>query len=277
MMRRRKRLAAAGHPGTAVHVGPEWVGWSQLIAHPDSPRGGGGLGRFVPLGPQITKPDGDLPSPWQHDPVGAEPLDASAAAPTPPNPPPLTNPRSLGVIKEVQNEFVDYKIDAEIVADGSGGVTSGADTSFNTVPSTSPDYDSKDGKIIKFNGKVTFKGTIQIQTKYAADSNANSLSCYGRGTTPTDVKNRDITLGFHESCHRADYEAFLKAHALPDPPAMSIGMKAADYDKAAAAFSAAVNKYFADMKADSIKNTDEVGFTMSKSDKTKSCYVHMVP
>src|SRR5439155_15004300 len=121
--------------------------------------------------------------------------------------------------------------------DGSGGVSTGAETSFSQVASTSPGYDaSADGKVLKFNGKFTFKGTIQIQTNYAADSNASTLSCYGRGTTTSDVANRDITLGFHESCHRADYQAFLKANTLPDAPTMNIGMKAADYDKSAAAF-----------------------------------------
>ncbi|MBI3864086.1 MAG: hypothetical protein HY290_19560, partial [Planctomycetia bacterium] len=171
---------------------------------------------------------------------------------------------------------VDYKIEAEIIADGSGGST-GADTSFSKIASSSPSYDAENGKITKFKGKFTFKGTIQIQTKYAADSTATSLSCYGRGTTTTDVANRDITLGFHESCHRADYQAYLKANALPDPPTMTIGMKSDDYDKSAAAVSKAITKYYADMTADSIKKTDDVGFTLAKSNQTNSCYVHVVP
>jgi hypothetical protein len=270
-------LSAAGRPGTSVRVGSEWVGWQQRVADPGAPLGGGGLGHFAPRTPLSDDVTSDLPGPGRPGPIGAEPLDVPITTPKPANSPPVTNPASLGVIKEVQNDFVDYKIEAEVVADGSGGVTTGADTSFSKVASTSPGYDSDGVKITKFNGKFTFKGTIQIKTKYAADSNASTLSCYGRGTTDTDVKNRDITLGFHESCHRADYQAYLKANALPDPPAMSIGMKAADYDKAAAAFSAAVNKYYADMQADSVKTTDEVGFTLSKSNKTNSCYVHVVP
>ena len=54
-------------------------------------------------------------------------------------------------------------------------------------------------------------------------------------------------------------------------------MKAADYDKAAAAFVTAINKYYADMKADSISKTDDVGFTLSKSNQTNSCFVHELP
>lgn len=275
-MSRPERLACAGRPGTSISVGREWVGWTQLVAHPSAPRGGGGPGNFAPSLPLTADADSDLPSPWQPAPVGAEPLDTPAPAPKPANAPPVTSPGSLGVLKEVKNDLVDYKIEGEILADGSGGTT-GADTSFSKVASSSPGYDSDGVKITKFKGKFTFKGTIQIQTKYAADSTANTLSCYGRGTTDSDVKNRDITLGFHESCHRADYEAYLKANALPDPPAMSVGMKAADYDAAAAAFSAALNKYYADMKADSIKKTDQVGFTLSNANKTNSCYVHVLP
>ncbi len=277
-MRHAKRLTCGGRPGTAVRVGPEWAGWSQFVAHPRAPAGSGGPGNFAPGAPLSSNEESDLPSPWLPGPTGAVPLDTPTTVPKPANPAPVTNPASLGVVKEVKNDLVDYKIEAEILADGSGGVTTGADTSFSRVSSKSPGYEAdKSGKITKFNGKFTFKGTIQIQTKYADDSNPNSLSCYGRGTTDTDVQNRDISLGFHESCHRADYQAYLKANPLPDPPTMTIGMKATDYDQAAAAFAAALNKYWADMKADSIKKTDEVGFTLSKANATNSCYVHAVP
>lgn len=271
----------AGRPGTSVRVGEDWVGWSGIVAHPDSPLGSGGPGGFSPRFPLNADSASDLPSSMQPGPLGAVPLDAPAAAPKPApkpaNPAPTTTVESLGVQKEVQSDLVDYKIEAEVVADGTGGVTTGADTSFTKIASTAPEYDADGGKITKFKGKFTFKGTIRIETKYAADSNANSLSCYGRGTTDTDVANRDISLGFHESCHRADYKAYLSANKLPDPPAMSIGMKATDYDKAAAAFSASLTKYWADMTADSIKKTDDVGFTLKKSNQTNSCFVHILP
>jgi hypothetical protein len=268
----------AGLPGTSLSIGQAWIGWSELVAHPSAPLGSGGPGNFSPPVPMNADAGGDLPSPWRPGPLGLDdPVAIPTDTPTPANPPPATNPQSLGVVKQAQNEFADYKIEAEIVADGAGGVTTGAKTDFARVASSSPSYEAVNGKITKFAGKFTFKGTITIQTKYAPDSNASTLSCYGRGTTDTDVKNRDITLGFHESCHRADYQAFLKANDLPEPPAMSIGMKASDYDKATAAFAAALNKYYKDMEAESIKKTDEVGFTLSKANKTNSCYVHILP
>jgi hypothetical protein len=276
IMRSQLRFAA-GLPGTSLRVGREWIGWNQVVAHPAAPQGAGGPGNFSPPLPLNADDQSDLPSPWRPGAAWAEPLDTSPAAPKPPNPPPLTNPKSLGVIKQVTKDFVDYKIEGEIVADGSGGVSSGAKTTFSQPGSTSPGYESSGGKITKFAGKFTFNGTIRIQTKYAADSTVSTLSCYGRGTTDADVKNRDITLGFHESCHRADYEAFLTAHALPDPPDLSIGMPVSDYEKAVSAFRAALKQYYADMDAQSVNATDEVGFTLSKSNKTKSCYVHLLP
>ncbi len=237
-MNHQTKIDVAGRPGTSISVGQTWTGWSQLVAHPSAPLGAGGPGNFSPPIPMNAEDGSDLPSPWRPGPLGLD--DAVAIptdTPTPANAPPATNPQSLGVVKQVQNELADYKIEAEIVADGAGGVATGANTSFTRVASSSPSYDAVDGKISKFKGKFTFNGKITIQTNYASDSNASTLSCYGRGTTDADVKNRDITLGFHESCHRADYQAYLNANALPDPPAMSIGMKAtSDYDAAAAAF-----------------------------------------
>jgi hypothetical protein len=261
--RRRTRVArTAGRPGTFVRVGPEWIGWTDRVTHPDARAGGGGPGHFtrMPLGPAD---ESDLPTPWRDAPTRAAPLDAPA--PKPANLPPATTPRSLGVVKEVQTDLIDYRIDAEVVTDGSGG-TSGALTEFSKPASRAPGYAAENGRITKFDGKFTFRGTVQIKTSYAPDATPKTLSCYGRGTTAVDV-----------SCHHADYEAYLKAHALPDPPAMTIGMKAADYDAAVAAFVKAVNGYWAAMQADSVRKTDEVGFTLSKSNSTNSCYVHELP
>jgi len=214
----------------------------------------------------------------QPGPIGATPLDTTApATPKPANAPPATVAESLGTLKEIQNEFADYKVEGEIIADGSDGVSTGANTAFFKVSSTNPTYESANGLITKFNGKFKFSGKITIQTNYASDAKTSTLSCYGRGTTDTDLANRDITLGFHENCHRADYKAYLKTNSLPTPPAMSIGQKATDYDNAAAAFNTALTKFYRDMEADSIKKTDEVGFTLNKANKTNSCFDHILP
>jgi hypothetical protein len=102
-----------------------------------------------------------------------------------------------------------------------------------------------------------YGGTVTIETIYAAGARPDDLSCYGRGTTDDDVRNRDITLGFHESCHRSDYVAYLGVHRLPDPPKLAIDMTVADFEKATAAFGKELKAYFKAMDAESVANTDE--------------------
>ena len=240
-----------------------------------APNGGGGPGHFSRM-PMGTDESSDLPSPWVPGPLAPHRLDQTPGTVKKPNPPPVTAKKSLGEIKKVQNAFVDYLIEAEILEDGAGG-GQGADTSFSKAGSQAPGYEAAKGKITKFDGKLVFKGTIQIQTKYAPGSSASSLSCYGRGTTRQDIEAGNITLGFHESCHRADYEAYLKNNPLPGPPKMEIGMDSKDYDKGAKEFAQAVLSYWKAMKDDSEKKTDQVGFTMKKADASGSCYVHQVP
>jgi hypothetical protein len=170
---------------------------------------------------------------------------------------------------------MDVEVDAEIVADGTGG-GSGAETTFRGGQvSSSPGYSADGhGKIVKFDGKFTWKGTVVIQTNYGSGASADQVSCYGRGTTDGDQRDGNVTLGFHESCHRDDYAAYLKANSLPEPPAMSIGMKATDYDTAVADFGKALRAYFKAMKDDSIATTDEVGHKKSTWLRTKKCFEH---
>jgi hypothetical protein len=257
-------------------VGTEWVGWSDTIAHPGARDGGGGPGHFS----RVALADSgaaDLPSPWQAGPIGSVPMQAQPA-PRPPNPPPATNPRNLGTLKKKATDVFDVLVDYEIVADGAGG-HGGAETSFKGGLTWSAPGFNKDGKgkITKFSEKFVWKGTISIQTLYAPGAHPADVSCYGRGTTPADVSARNITLGFHESCHRDDYVAYLQAHDLPDPPALSVGMSEADYRKAIKDFDEALKKYAKAMESQSFNATDEVGHRKSAWLATHACFRHTVP
>ena len=216
----RKYSSNPGRAGRARRLGRPWVGWAEHIAHPDSPMGAGGLGVFSRRSPIVD--DSDHADPWTRG--GERPVDTLSAPPAP-RPPPVTQPRDLGTLKQAESSLLDVRVDAKIVRDGRGGVETGAVTHVSRVASSSPGYvTDSDGNITRFNGKFRWRGTITVQTRYASDSRPEDPSCYGRGTTVADRQSGRITLGFHESCHRADYVAYLQGHPFPDPPALVIGM-----------------------------------------------------
>lgn len=273
MRRTRQHSSAPGRPGRVERFGSLWVGWSEQVAHPDAPMGGGGLGVFSRQ--SLTEDASDYPSPWAR---GSErPVDALSTPPAT-RPPPVTQPRDLGTLKRVESSLLDVQVDAKVVRDARGGVTTGAVTRFSRVASSSPGYRTDaDGNIVRFTGKFRWKGTITIQTRYAADSRPDDPSCYGRGTTVSDRQSGQITLGFHESCHRADYVAYLQGHPLPDPPALSIGMAEDAYQQELARFQQELDAYWSAMEQDSDRRTDEVGHTKSEVERTGNCYTHVVP
>lgn len=96
-------------------------------------------------------------------------------------------------------------------------------------------------------------------------------------TNPRSLGVLDITLGFHESCHRNDYVAYLGVHRLPDPPKLAIDMTVADFEKATAVFGKELKAYFKAMEAESVANTDEVGHCKSTWVRTRTCFQHTLP
>jgi hypothetical protein len=198
-------------------------------------------------------------------------------APTPANSPPATNPRSLGSKAQANDDLMDVSIDAEVLADGAS--SGGVQTTISKPTSTSPGFvtNASSGRITAFKGKFVWKGTIEIQTVYGPDADASVVSCYGRGTTDGDVRNRDITLGFHEHKHQQDYVNYLSNNDLPDVPAMRIGMTPAEYQAETSRFSNELDAYFDAMEADTVANTDEVGHHKSTWESTNNCYVHLLP
>ena len=159
---------------------------------------------------------------------------------------------------------------------GCGGPANGAHTDFTWPAMSAPAFDSEDGKITKFKGKLTWKGTISIQTKYGTDGKATDLSCYGRGTTPSDVSAGDVTLGFHENCHQVDYANYLDQKILPNPPTLFIGMTPDDYNSQVADFKKAIADFRTAMETDSDTRTDEVGRKESEV-ASKGCFTHKLP
>jgi hypothetical protein len=117
--------------------------------------------------------------------------------------------------------------------------------------------------VTALNGKFTLKGKITVQTVYGPNASATQISGYGRGTTAEDEAAGNITLGFHESCHRADYFRYLQTRLLPTFTG-KVGMTVPQYKQAGQAFQTAYKAYFDQMGAESKASTDEVGYTLTQ-------------
>lgn len=269
------RGCAGGEPGSVIYVDREWWGWSGLLAHPDSPAGGGGPGHFRAAGPVQGHEGGDVRA-WRVD--QGTPLDTGPGTrpPAPAKLAPATTPRALGTLKTAQSDLLDVLVDAELLGDGKG---SKAETTFKPGKGWSaPGYSMSSKRVIeKFKGKFTWRATITLQTVYASPGDPDQVSCYGRGTTEEDVRNGNITLGFHESCHRDDFTTFLLSRSLPEPPSLATGMAEADYKARIASFDAALKAYFDEMQKLSEARTDEVGHPKSTWEKTGTCFRHIAP
>ena len=275
-MRGRDR-GAAGRVGCAIRVPRDWLGWSGIVAPPDSPLGGGGPGYFRLIG--LLEENGGV--------FDAEVRErllwlAGGSAPTPARVPPLTRGGKYTPFRAVQTELVDIEVSVEVLADGNASsvpARSSAATSFVEVAPSVPGYSyrGKNREIESFTGKVTWRGVVTLQTRYKSGVKRTDLSCYGRGTTEADVRARDITLGFHEDCHLRDYLDYMYRNPLPPPPKIEIGMAAAEYEAEKKQFLAAAAAYWRAMEAYSESNTDEVGFTRTRHLANNQCFVHALP
>jgi len=250
----------------------QWLGWQGTVTHPDSPIGSGGPGSFAhPLNADEAAP---LAHPQEPRPQRFSPDQIKLSTQKKPNPPPTTKTESWSMLK-IKTDHVDVDISAEVVADGSTSEDLDAKTNASLPGHPGlPGYTSEDGKIKSFDKVFTWKGKITIQTVYNK-AKAEDPSCYGRGTTEDDINNGDISLGFHESCHREDYLNYLKNNALPKPPDMKIDMATTTYDKASSDFNKAFDAY-AKALSELWKNTDEVGHKLSTVKSTGKCYEHQI-
>lgn len=264
-------IPRSSRPGEMVPRSPDplgpvadpWVSVGGDVAHPNSPRGGGGPGDSRipgPLGvtndPFETLPHPLAPAARDIDPIlledKAEELDQVSQ-----NPAPVV---SKDVTKTING------ISVKILADQSGvsGV-SGGQTSIQMSAGDQPDVetDSK-GKVSKILGKMPVI-TAEIGTAYGPGADPNGTSAYGRGTTDADKKKGDTSLGFHESCHRQDHQDYIQNHTLPKFDG-KVGMTEQEWKDAYDKYEKAVGTYQGASDSNSFTLTDEVG------NPTKSAY-----
>jgi hypothetical protein len=174
----------------------------------------------------------------------AVPLDSKPKV----NPPPTT----------VASTSTISGAEVSVLDDARQGTGSGADTSLDIEAGEIPSY-AFDGhnKVTQLDGAIPVP-KISIQTLYSPGSKPTDISGYGRGTTDDDKKAGNVTVGFHESCHRSDYLQFIKDSPLP-VFAGKVGMTVAQYKAAASTYKDALKAYRDKVKKYTKDRTDEVG------------------
>jgi hypothetical protein len=185
----------------------------------------------------------------------------TATLPLKTNPPPVTKAVATSITR-TQGTTVT-KVTVQILADTTSGSVAGeAHTGVNTlqVVQTDPniEIDAAGVKVTKETSRATFSGTISIQTKYKPGADPGGKSAYGRGTTKADIANGDVTMGFHESCHRKDFFDWYTKKSFPQFKG-TVGMTVQNYDKKLEEWREAWAQFGKDASAASYKSTDDVG------------------
>jgi hypothetical protein len=278
------------NPKPPAVPGPSpWISREGEVVHPDAPAGSGGLGRFRT--PGSLGAEGNDPFDVRHPRAPsvrfetlsgdekAEVLDDGVKVKEKPrNPPPKTVPEKKA-LKRILPAF-DLDVVLEIVADDDAGTTSGAKTELDgsKVKLTGIGYEINPApgqtepkpadKVAALTGKATISGTATIQVVYGTvlgqRVRPEEEASWGRGTTPEDVAAKNITIGFHESCHRDDYVAYLTANLPIQGHSFRVGMTVAQYDAEAARIGKAIDDWFQAAETISRTKTDEVGTKMSE-------------
>jgi hypothetical protein len=281
-----------------------WIGRHGGIAHPNSPLGSGGPGRFRqpgclgkdigecahPLSPSTRNAVPDSLELVDDDEILYAQIEQAGRAKLkqggkgqkrevvntkklpPANAPTNKLPPETKPFKR-KLKYTSADIFVELLADGSSNdasVQGWTTVQFPAYEFPGYEYDQSTRKITKFKGVFKFNGAITIQTIYGPNASANQLSLYGRGTTEKDKQDGNVSLGFHESRHQRDYIEYLASKPLP---AFSLitGMTITQYDAAKAKFEQLYKTYEIRMHQQSETQTDEVGYTRLRCYAEKVC------
>lgn len=272
------------HDDFQIPSSSPWVSSAGRVAHPGSPVGGGGPGRFRVPTSLGTEENGLEPLHHPDSPVGrqmvpgakereqlddygvpfdkSKELDVKSTEETPANAPPATQPTTFKITKNAGN--VDIDVEYKLLADGKdtkAGREWSAHCKMNPtkIKHGYPQVmlDDKD-IVIDIVGKAFIKGVVTIQVLYGANATPTSRAAYGRGTTTEDKKNGDVTVGFHESKHVEDFIHWFKNEPFPVFNGKK-GMTETKFNEVGDAWEEAVLKYFEDSETYTVKKTDEVG------------------
>jgi hypothetical protein len=242
-------------PSAPLRNAPDpWVNIDGDVAPPNSPDGGGGPGYFTVPEPPPDRRFDALPHPLSPAGRTFDPLDVGSAPQAQATPQANPAPR---VAKSTTEKLTAKRLTVTVAADSmSNSGIQGAKTDPDWTPSGKINYHANDAAIVtSFENTVAF--AVVIQTKYGTGK-PNDVSAYGRGTTDSDKQAGNVTLGFHESCHRNDLLTYFRNTPTPQFAGTN-GMGSADFETAMEKYNAAWNDYFEKSMQNSRDATDEVG------------------
>lgn len=238
-------------------ISPQWINQSGQVAHPDSPQGQGGLGAFRAAGvtgsggPSNFMPDAESPVGQAGHPDAIRLGEGEKEKEVKRQPAPRVK---TDAADEVVHGILTLQLKADV--EGVPKLKGALTTFFNTSNGGQVSSHANEAGIVD---KVdnTIAWTIEILTQYG-DGDPEGDAAYGRGRTAADELAGNVTLGFHESCHRADLLNYFR-NTAPPVFAGKVGDTNAAFKKAVDAYTQAWTTYFATAKKQSITNTDETG------------------
>ena len=187
------------------------------------------------------------------------------------NPPPKTKPGKVavtiqklpGIQCDISVEVLEDKVDKDAKSEGETTCW----WKDRQLDPPVPVFDTSNGlaMVSSVTKAAKASGVLAIQTAYKKKNAEYMISGYGRGTTADDIKAGDVTLGFHESCHRNDFIHYLNTQKLPDFEGTP-GMVAQDYNDDWKAFMDAFLDLPRVIGDWSKPLTDDVGFPEAKWD-----------
>ncbi len=231
----------------------EWLNDSGQVVHPAAPLGVGGPGSFRSAGVFASDGGAELlphprsPAVKMGDPSLVRQAEELEAAYVVRQAPPLI---ASPITETIRGMTVTVKKDATGEKDVGDALTF-----IHNTPTGKASYVANDKNIVtSVSNNLTW--AVEIQTRYGSKPEGNSA--YGRGTTKADKDAGNVSLGFHESCHRNDFLEYLRNTATPVLNAKK-DEKEADVAAAIEKYMAAWDTYFQNARDLTLVSTDEVG------------------
>lgn len=233
-----------------------WLNESGRVAHPHSPAGLGGPGAFRSPGvfgkdaSDDLLPEADAPVARGVDPSLIALADEATEAKAKRQPAPK-------VTEDAKPEVVQTVLTIKLLKDRSNvqGIQ-GAFTDFQHKASGQLfKHVDTEGKVDRFTNTLAW--IITVNTDYGTGI-PDEDAAYGRGRMKKDEEVGNVTLGFHESCHRELLLDYFRNRTFPSFDG-AVGDTGEAFDEKAKTYRSAIQAYFDKARTENEAAVDEIG------------------